>query len=90
MVLLGILDYFDGNDVNSWTALPRYHHQYVPDILFYEPNAIDPESIPALKARGHILKENRGTWGNMNAAHWNKVTGEAEAATDPRGEEADR
>lgn len=90
MVLLGILDYFDGNDVKSWTALPRYHHQYVPDVLFYEPGAINAESLPGLKARGHVLKENSRTWGNMNAAHWNKVTGKAKAATDPRGEDAVR
>lgn len=90
MVLLGILDYFDGNPVESWTALPRYHHQYMPDILFYEPGAIGAESIPALKARGHKLKELQHTWGNMNAASWNKKTGETKAATDPRGEKAVR
>lgn len=90
MVLLGILDYFDGNPVESWTALPRYHHQYVPDVLFYEPGAISAESIPALEARGHTLKELQHTWGNMNAAHWNKKTGETKAATDPRGEAAVR
>ena len=90
MVLLGILDYFDGNNVKSWTALPRYHHQYMPDILFYEPGAINPESIPALEARGHTLKQLNHQWGNMNAAHWDKKTGDTEAATDPRGEAAVR
>ena len=90
MVLLGLLDYFDGHDVKSWTALPRYHHQYMPDILFYEPNAIDAEDIAGLKARGHTLKELKHQWGNMNAASWNVVTGEASAATDPRGEAAVR
>jgi gamma-glutamyltranspeptidase/glutathione hydrolase len=90
MVLLGILDYFDGNDVKSWTALPRIHHQYLPDVLFYEPDAISAEDVPALKARGHQLKELSRTWGNMNAASWNKKTGEAKAATDPRGEAAVR
>jgi len=90
MVMLGILDYFDGNDVKSWTALPRYHHQYLPDVLFYEPGAISAESIPALEARGHKLKQLNHKWGNMNAAHWNKKTGATEAATDPRGEAAVR
>jgi gamma-glutamyltranspeptidase/glutathione hydrolase len=90
MVLLGILDYFDGNPVDSWTAVPRYHHQYMPDILFYEPGAISAESIPALKARGHHLKELQHTWGNMNAAHWDKTSGVTKAATDPRGEAAVR
>ena len=90
MVMLGVLDYFDGNDVNSWTALPRYHHQYMPDVLFYEPGALSPEVIPALIARGHKLKELRRKWGNMNAASWNRKTGVTTAATDPRGEAAVR
>lgn len=90
MVLLGLLDYFDGHDVDSWTALPRYHHQYVPDVLFYEKGAFSTEDVPALKARGHHLKEVNYTWGNMNAASWNKKTGVTKAATDPRGEKAVR
>ncbi|MBL4659503.1 MAG: gamma-glutamyltransferase [Alcanivoracaceae bacterium] len=90
MVMLGILDYFDGNDVKSWTALPRYHHQYVPDVLFYEPGAFSPEVVPGLIARGHKLKELKYKWGNMNAASWNKQTGETTASTDPRGEAAIR
>ena len=90
MVMLGILDYFDGNGVKSWTALPRYHHQYVPDVLFYEPGALSAEVIPALLARGHKLKELKYKWGNMNAASWDRETGVTEAATDPRGEAAIR
>jgi gamma-glutamyltranspeptidase/glutathione hydrolase len=90
MVMLGLLDYFDGHDVNSWTALPRYHHQYMPDMLFYEPGALSAEVIPALKARGHRLKQLNHKWGNMNAASWNKKTGKTTAATDPRGEAAVR
>ncbi len=90
MVVLGLLDYFDGNAVDSWTALPRYHHQYMPDMLFYEPGAINPEDIAGLKARGHQMRELNHKWGNMNAASWNKVTGETAAATDPRGEAAVR
>jgi len=90
MVMLGLLDYFDGNSVDSWTAVPRYHHQYMPDVLFYEKGAFSTEDIPALIARGHHLKEVNYTWGNMNAASWNKKTGEAKAATDPRGDKAVR
>ena len=28
MVLLGVLDFVDGNKPASWVNLPRYHHQY--------------------------------------------------------------
>ena len=90
MVMLGILDYYDGNDVKSWVALPRYHHQYVPDVLFYEPGAIHPEDLVGLKARGHTVKELDHKWGNMNAAYWNKNTGFTDSASDPRGGAAHR
>ena len=31
MVLLGVLDFVEGNGPESWVALPRFHHQYQPD-----------------------------------------------------------
>jgi gamma-glutamyltranspeptidase/glutathione hydrolase len=90
MVLLGLLDYFDGNNVESWVSLPRYHHQYMPDKIYYEADAIDDETANALKQKGHELNKINYQWGNMNAASWNKITGETEAATDPRGDLAER
>ncbi|HFC29748.1 MAG TPA: gamma-glutamyltransferase, partial [Oceanospirillales bacterium] len=90
MVLLGILDYYDGHDVKSWVSLPRFHHQYVPDVISYEPNALSDEIIDKLEQRGHKLKQLDHTWGNMNAAYWNKKTGFSDAASDPRGGAAKR
>ncbi|MFQ5644239.1 MAG: gamma-glutamyltransferase, partial [Thiogranum sp.] len=37
MVLLGILDLEAGNAPQSWVSLPRFHHQYLPDVIQYEP-----------------------------------------------------
>ena len=84
MVLLGLLDYFDGHDVHSWVKKPRYHHQYLPDRLYTEKGAFDQVTIDALKAKGHEVVEHRGQWGNMHAVSWNKKTGEVDAASDPR------
>ncbi len=84
MVLLGLLDYFDGNEVHSWVQKPRYHHQYLPDKLFIEKDALDLKTIEALKAKGHEVVEHKGRWGNMHAVSWNKKTGEVDAASDPR------
>jgi gamma-glutamyltranspeptidase/glutathione hydrolase len=90
MVLLGLLDYFEGNAVESWVSLPRYHHQYMPDKIYYEAGAIDEETEKQLISKGHELNKGNYTWGNMNAASWNKITGETAAATDPRGDLAER
>ena len=84
MVLLGLLDYFDGHDVNSWVNKPRYHHQYLPDRLYTEKGAFDQATIDTLTAKGHEVVEHRGQWGNMHAVSWNKKTGEVDAASDPR------
>ncbi len=84
MVLLGLLDYFDGHDVHSWVSKPRYHHQYLPDRLYTEKDAFDAEIVQALKAKGHEVVEHRGQWGNMHAVSWNKQTGDVDAASDPR------
>lgn len=84
MVLLGILDFFDGNLPQSWVALPRYHHQYLPDQLFAEKGKFNQNEIEQLKAKGHNVRVEDETWGNMQAVYWNKKTGKMAAASDPR------
>lgn len=88
MVLLGILDFADGNGPASWVSRPRFHHQYLPDTLFHEPDAFDPATTRALSALGHRLEPVDRPWGNMQAVLWNRTTGRVEAASDPRGEGA--
>src|SRR5262249_10116189 len=43
-------------------AAPRYHHQYLPDTLFYEAGGLSPATLDALTAMGHSLKE-QAPWG---------------------------
>ena len=85
MVLLGILDLADGNGPQSWVGLPRYHHQYLPDVVQFEPGAFDAELQQALRALGHELKPLDSDYGNMQAIYWNRQTGQVIPASDPRG-----
>jgi gamma-glutamyltranspeptidase/glutathione hydrolase len=85
MVLLGILDLAAGNGPQSWVALPRFHHQYLPDVVQFEPDAFTADVQQELLARGHVLKPLDAGYGNMQAIYWNKRTGEVNAASDPRG-----
>jgi gamma-glutamyltranspeptidase/glutathione hydrolase len=85
MVLLGILDLDDGNGPESWVSLPRYHHQYLPDVVQFEPGAFDAELQQELLARGHELKPLDSDYGDMQAIYWNKQTGQVLPASDPRG-----
>jgi gamma-glutamyltranspeptidase/glutathione hydrolase len=86
MVLLAILDFEEGNGVESWVKLPRYHHQYLPDVVQYEKEAFNKAELLALTKRGHTLKEMRREYGNMQAILWDKKKVDVKAASDSRGE----
>ncbi len=86
MVLLGILDFTDGNLPNSWVSVPRYHHQYLPDEVQFEKGGLGFLEQRALEKRGHILKEKNRRYGNMQAILWDKKINQVFAASDPRGE----
>ena len=86
MVLLGTLDYLDGMSAADVVKDPRYHHQYLPDVVDYEKGALSADEIARLQAMGHSLKESSRRWGNMEVITWDYATGKVEAASDPRGE----
>src|SRR3546814_16550482 len=56
MVLLGILGYDDGLDAQQVAALPRYHHQWMPDEIGAETDAFTPEVVKGLRAMGHPVE----------------------------------
>jgi len=84
-VLLGILNWLDGRSAKEIVAAPRFHHQYLPDVITLEPNALDTSAREALERRGHVLKDSKYTWGNTQLVTWDFSSGEIEAASDPRG-----
>ncbi len=86
MVLLAALDFAQGNAPDSWVQVPRFHHQFMPDVLEYEKGAITADEQPRLAAMGHQLKEARYNYGDMQAVQWNKTTHQLAAASDRRGE----
>jgi len=86
MVLLGILDYANGGDPASIVSLPRFHHQYLPDVIQYEENAFTADETRLLENLGHHLKQTGRRYGNMQAVMWNKQNNKLSAASDPRGE----
>ena len=86
MVLLAVLDFAKANNPSSWVSLPRFHHQFVPDVLEYEKAALAPDEITKLIALGHQLKETKRPYGDMQAVQLHKLTKTLTAASDPRGE----
>lgn len=86
MVLLGILDFVEGNGPESWVSLPRYHHQYIPDTISAEQGAFSAEEVAALEAMGHTVEVKTYTWGNMHGVMWDRESGEVSAASDKRSD----
>ena len=86
MLLLATLAWMEGADGTAMVELPRYHHQYLPDHVVYEPDAFTAEQVRALEARGHVMEESRRLYGNMGVVTWEYDGNRVEAVTDPRGQ----
>jgi gamma-glutamyltranspeptidase/glutathione hydrolase len=58
--LINIVDF--GSAPEQAVAMPRFHHQWLPDTLFYERGGFSPDVLAGLAERGHKLLE-QGPWG---------------------------
>jgi gamma-glutamyltranspeptidase/glutathione hydrolase len=85
MVLLGILEMAEGKGPQAWVERPRFHHQYLPDRIEFEPDAFSEKLRRQLAAMGHELKPLDHRYGNMQAILWDKRSGRVTAASDSRG-----
>jgi gamma-glutamyltranspeptidase/glutathione hydrolase len=85
MVLLGALEFAAGRPPLDWVSRPRFHHQYLPDAIQFEPGTFNEQQQAELKAMGHNLRPMRRRYGNMQAILWQKRPNRVEAASDPRG-----
>src|SRR5690606_31501141 len=94
MVLLGVLGYDAGLSATDVAALPRYHHQWSPDVLQAETGTFDVATVQALRAMGHALqlpgdeasqgRRSSDVWGNFQTVAWDIAGNRLEAGTDPR------
>lgn len=82
-VFEGIMAFMHGDSAAQITATPRYHHQYLPDVVYVEPNAFDATTEKALTQMGYDIKP-RGHWGFMNVVTWDLASNRLDAASDPR------
>ncbi|MBI2791568.1 MAG: gamma-glutamyltransferase [Gammaproteobacteria bacterium] len=71
---------------HTWMLTPRFHHQYLPDIVEFEPQAFTSQLQHALQLRGHYLQPTKEPYGDMQAIFWNKKENKVYAESDPRGQ----
>ena len=86
MVLQGILAVTEGQSAKHVVSQPRFHHQYLPDVVEFEPRTLAAGQVIGLQRMGHRLKQLRDTYGNMQIVILNKARHSVSAASDPRGE----
>jgi gamma-glutamyltranspeptidase/glutathione hydrolase len=93
MVLLGVLGYADGLDAQAVAALPRFHHQWVPDAIGIERDALPDDVVAALRAMGHTVvspkdatdgRRSSDAWGNLQTVEWDRRNNTLHGGTDPR------
>ncbi|MFC1567677.1 gamma-glutamyltransferase [Pseudomonadota bacterium] len=87
MVLLASLG-FTLNEAQpaSWVNSPRFHHQFLPDVVQHEKGAFASETTVELTKRGHQLKQLNRAYGNMHAIMLDHKTGKLTGIADQRGE----
>ena len=79
--ILGVVDY--GMDVKASVSAPRFHQQWVPDVLYVEPQ-VPADVIEGLRERGHDVKASRRTWSAAEAIVIDPATGLHFGGNDPR------
>ncbi len=84
MVLLGLLEFVDGKSATEIVSRRRFHHQYLPDVISAEADAMPREEIKSLQDRGHTINDGERPWGNMHVVVWDRRSNTLSGAADPR------
>lgn len=91
MLLLSTLAFVDEKGPLSFVSLPRFHHQYLPDVLQYESDAFNKRIRAKLTKMGYRLQKIRSDYGgprlyygDMQGLEWNRQNDTLLAASDPR------
>nr|WP_315164133.1 gamma-glutamyltransferase [uncultured Flavobacterium sp.] len=57
-VLQTILNVYEyGMSMQESVNAPRFHHQWLPDLITFEPNTFEPKTIETLKTKGYLINE---------------------------------
>jgi len=82
--MIGILGFDAGMDSPQVVALPRYHHQYLPDAITEEPGALADEVVAKLQAMGYRVDDYTDPLVLMHAVDWDRRDNAMHAGADPR------
>jgi gamma-glutamyltranspeptidase/glutathione hydrolase len=72
-----------GLNIQEAVDAPRFHHQYLPDILYLEPG-FSTDTIAVLRAMGYTITLSRGHWSDGECIAVDPSTGDLLAGQDHR------
>ena len=82
--LLTVVNVVDrGMDVQQAVSAPRFHHQWVPDTLFVEPE-LDEALVTGLRRRGHRVEVGKRRWSAAESIVVEPGAGVHRGGSDPR------
>lgn len=88
-VILNVVDF--GMDIQQAVDAPRFHHQWLPDEIYWEAFGINPDTRAALERKGHTFRAlpgaSRRSPSDIGDAHGvliDPATGMRMGASDPR------
>ncbi len=80
-IFLSVAD--EGLNIQSAVDAPRFHHQYLPDVLYLEPGFAD-STIEGLRAMGYHVNVSKGHWSDGECIAVDPTTGDLEGGQDHR------
>ncbi len=86
MLALALIEFQQGATSQQIVNRERFHHQYMPDVIQFEKNALSEDVQQILIKKGHTLKEINYRYGNMQVITKHRYKNNLSAASDPRGE----
>jgi gamma-glutamyltranspeptidase / glutathione hydrolase len=82
-VIVNVVDF--GMTMQEAVDAPRFHHQWLPDKVYYEKGAFSAATIAQLRAMGHVLEQRAGTQGLAEGLLFNTAKKTIDGASDARG-----
>lgn len=73
----------EGLNIQEAVDAPRFHHQYLPDVLYLEPGFSDV-TVEGLRALGYQINVSKGHWSDGECIAVDPRTGELEGGQDHR------